>query len=170
MQAQSELCTLEHRLGELADVDEELRLAKEQEEQAWRNKDTLSNNDPTLAYYEAWQIEKGKIEHETQQNKDALELLKNGTKDARCPTCDQRFTEHSPERRVQHLTDWFQKTLPLLKEQLHEQKRRIDEEKERWKQAIQTAEGTYKLCREKVVSREKVVVCNGLCLAKARPR
>jgi len=162
VQAQTELNALDSRLGELTTLDEELRLTKEQETQGKQQVDMLRNEDPTQSHYEEWQKQNSRLEYETQQNKEALEQLTRETSDARCPTCNQRFVEHTPEHRIHHLTIWLSETLPPLQEQLYQQKRHIDEKKKRWEQAKQQAEQEYSQLQRATIIIEKKVLTRTL--------
>ncbi len=143
LQAKNELDTLDHQLRELATVEEELRQAKEQEEQARQNKEIVSNNDPTQADNETWQRQRGGLGREEAQNRDALQQLEDGMNDAYCPTCHQLLAGHTREHRIQHLTIWFNETLPSLQAQLQEQKQRIDMRKTEWESEKKQAETAY---------------------------
>ena len=86
----------------------------------------LGGNHSTQAVYEEWHKQSSIFEHETQQNKEALDLLTSSSKDARCPTCDQRFVGHTPEHRMQYLGSWLNVTQHHRQEELLQRKQRID--------------------------------------------
>ncbi len=144
MQAQRQLDALDGKLADLATVDEELYLTKEQENQCGKRRDTLYHNDPTAAEYETWQKQHRELEDEMEQNKQALEQLTSGTDSARCPTCNQHFTEHTPEHRIQHLKTWLNETWPPLHQELQQQKQHLDEQKKQWGLAKLEAEDECK--------------------------
>ncbi len=157
VQTQEKLATLDRKLAGLAGVDEELRLAKEQEDQRRQHRDGLLHNDPTAAEHEVWQKQESKLEHESEQNKQALEQLTNRADEARCPTCNQHYTEHTPEQRIQHLTSWLNETLPPLRQELEQRKRLLDEQKKEWERAKLQAEDDYIQIQNRVVTIEKRV-------------
>jgi exonuclease SbcC len=157
VQAQSQLETLDRQLGELALIDEELYQAKEHAEQAKRYVEMLSSNDPTQADYEEWHKQSSMLEHETQQNKEALDLLTSSPEDARCPTCNQRFVEHTPEYRIQHLRTWLNVAQHNRQEELLQRKQSIDERKKQWEQEKGKAESGYDQLQKHVVDIEKKV-------------
>jgi len=158
VQAHNKLNDLDRQLGELVNVDDDLSQAKEQEAQAKQQLNTLRSNDPTVSDYEEWGKQNSRLEHEAQQNEEALELLKKGTDDARCPTCNQRFIEHTPEYRIQHLTSWLNQMLPPLREQLRQQKQHIEEQKEQWKQEQQQAGEVYDRLQKNTIAIGKKVL------------
>lgn len=158
VQVKAQLDVLDCKLADLAGIDEELCLAKEQEDQCRQRRNMLYHNDPTTDDYVVWQKQDNKLEIETQQNKQALEQLTSGTGDARCPTCNQRFTEHTPEHRIQHLTIWLNVTLPPLYRELQQRKQQIDEQKKQWEQAKLRAEDEYTQIQKNTVKVEKRVL------------
>ncbi len=158
VQAQEKLTTHDRKLAGLAGVDEELRLAKEQEDQRRQHRDELLHNDPIAAEHEVWQKQDSRLEHETEQNKHALEQLTNRADEARCPTCNQHYTEHTPEERIQHLTNWLNETLPPLHQELEQRKQLLDEQKKEWERAKLQAEDDYLQIQNNVVTIEKRVL------------
>ncbi len=157
VQAQSQLGTLDHQLEELTIIDEELSRAKEHAEQAKRYLEVLSSNDPTQADYEEWYKQNSMLDHEIQQNEEALNLLTSSPEDARCPTCKQRFVEHTPEHRIQHLRTWLNVTQRQRREELLQRKQSIDERKKQWEQEKGKAESNYDQLQKHVVNIEKKV-------------
>ncbi len=131
--------------------------AKGRAEQAKLYVEMLSNNDPTQAGYEEWNRQSCILEYETQQNKEALNLLTKSSNDARCPTCNQRFVEHTPEHRIQHLLTWLNVTYHHRQEELLERRQSIDEMRKRWEQEKRMAEDNYEQLRQHVVDIEKKV-------------
>jgi exonuclease SbcC len=154
---ETRLGVLDSKLADLADIDEELRLAKELEVQCKQHRDALYTNDPTAAKYAVWQKQESRLEHEELQNRQALAQLISGTNDARCPTCNQHLSEHIAEDRIQHLTIWLNETLLPSQEELQQQKRQIDEQKEQWEQAKLQAENKYNQTQKSAVEVEKRV-------------
>jgi exonuclease SbcC len=162
--AQVQLEGLNKQLENYATVDEELDQALNQERKAKEYLDSLRNHNPILVDYEEWQKQDTKLRHEEEQNKDALKQLKESVTEARCPTCNQRFIEHTPEHRIQHLTLWLSKTLPTLRDQLQQQKQHIDEIKEQWEQTTKKAEQKYSESQKCTVAIEKrITVRDTLC-------
>jgi DNA repair exonuclease SbcCD ATPase subunit len=157
VQTQSQLAALNLQLGELALIDTELVQAKAYAEQAKQYIETLSSNDPTQADYEEWYKQSSMLDHETKQNKEALNLLTSGSNDARCPTCHQRFVEHTPEHRIQHLRTWLNVTYLHRQEELLQRKQGIDESKSQWEQEKRKAESDYDQLQKHVVAIEKKV-------------
>jgi len=157
VQTQSQLAVLDLRLGELTLIDEELHQAKARAEQAKQHVETLSSNDPTQADYEEWYKQSSMLDHETKQNKEALNLLTSGSNDARCPTCHQRFVEHTPEHRIQHLRTWLNVTCLHRQEELLRRKQGIDESKNQWEQEKRQAGDDYDQLQKHVVAIEKKV-------------
>lgn len=138
---------LESRLEPLAHVDEDLEKVRQQEvkaEDEWR---ALHNTDPTSADNEEWLKQNSEINLLEAQNEEALHLLRNNTGDARCPTCNQHFTEHTPEQRIDHLTYWLSVELPRKRQTLEQWKTSLDERKQVWQQEQQQAEKRLKQCR-----------------------
>ncbi len=157
VRARTKLDALDEHLVDLATIDEDLSLAQDQEERAKQQLDTLRNNDPTFADYQVWSKRKDILDHEEEQNRDALKQLEAGTSDARCPTCNQPFNEHTREHRIQHLLTWLNETSPLKREQLHQQKQLIDEGKQLWEKAKKLAEQEYGRLQKNTVTAEKKV-------------
>jgi DNA repair exonuclease SbcCD ATPase subunit len=158
VQEQKKLAALDRKLTGLADVDEELRKAKRQEDQCKQNKEEFARVDPTAAAHELWQKQNNKLENETEQNRQAVEQLTNRTDEARCPTCNQHYTEHTPEQRIQHLTTWLSETQPSLYQELQQQKRYLDEQKKLWEQTKFQTENEYIQLQKNVVAIEKKIV------------
>ncbi len=158
IQAKNYLESLDCQLHELAKVEEELYEAKKQEEQARQNKETVSNTNPTQADDEALQRQRGGLDHEETQNRDALKQLGDGLNDAYCPTCNQLLAGHTREHRVQHLTLWFNETLPSLQEQLEQQQISVDRRRTEWKNKKKQAETIYAQCQTTVTTAEKKIV------------
>ncbi|SRR6266566_4452013 len=157
VQAESQLGTLDRYLEELTLIDEELSRAKEHAKQAKRYVEVLSSNDPTQADYEEWYKQSSMLDHETQQNEEALNLLTSSSEDARCPTCNQRFVEHPPEHLIQHLRTWLNVTQRHRREELLQRKQSIDERKKQWEQEKRKAESNYDQLQKHVVNIEKKV-------------
>jgi DNA repair exonuclease SbcCD ATPase subunit len=157
VQAQSKLGNLDGQLGELTFIDEELQQAKERVEQAKLYIEMLSSNDPTQADYEEWNRQNCILDYETQQNKEALNLLINSSNDARCPTCNQRFVEHTPEHRIQYLHTWLNVTQRHRREELLQRKQSIDERRKRWEQEKRMAEANHEQLQQHVINIEKKV-------------
>ena len=157
VQSQSQLSSLDTQLGELNFIDEELHQAKERTVQAKLYSEMLSNNDPTQADFEEWNRQSCILEYETQQNKEALNLLTSNSEDTRCPTCNQRFVEHTPEHRIQHLLTWLNVTHNRRQEELLVRKQSIDERRERWEQEKRISEANYEQLQQHVVDIEKKV-------------
>jgi recombinational DNA repair ATPase RecF len=157
VQAQSQLSILDYQLGELALIDEELCQANEHAEQAKRYVEMLSSNDPTQADYEEWHKQSSMLDHEAQQNKEALNLLTSSSNGARCPTCNQRFVEHTPEHRIQHLRTWLNITHHHRQDELLQRKQGIDERKKQWEQEKGEAESDYDQRQKHIVDIEKKV-------------
>src|SRR6266567_487449 len=157
VQAESQLGTLDRYLEELTLIDEELSRAKEHAKQAKRYVEVLSSNDPTQADYEEWYKQSSMLDHETQQNEEALNLLTSSSEDARCPTCNQRFVEHTPEHRIQHLRTWLNVTCLHRQEELLRRKQGIDESKNQWEQEKRQAGDDYDQLQKHVVAIEKKV-------------
>lgn len=157
VRARTKLDVLDDQLVKLATIDEDLRSAQDQEKHAKQQLNTLRDNDPTFADYEVWRKGKDILDHEERQNRDALKQLETGTSDARCPTCNQPFNEHTRERRIQHLLTWLNETSPLIREQLQQQKQHIDEEKQQWEEAKKLAEQEYGRLQKDTVTAEKKV-------------
>lgn len=149
---------LDSQLKVLKDVDEESSQAQEDTEQGRQQWEILSNNDPTQADNNTWLTQKSIVEHEEKQNREALKVLTNGTSDACCPTCNQPFTEHSSEHRIQHLNTWLNETLLRQREELQQQKQSIDAKKQRWMKDKQKAYSDYEQLREKAFAKEKQVL------------
>lgn len=156
--AQSQLGTWDRQLEELTIIDEELSRAKEHAEQAKQYVEVLSSNDPTQADYEEWYKQNSMLDHEIQQNEEALNLLTSSSEDARCPTCKQRFVEHTPEHRIQHLRTWLNVTQCQRREELLQRKQSIDERKKQWEQEKGKAESNYDQLQKHVVDIEKKVL------------
>ncbi len=157
VQTQSQLSTLDGQLGGLTLIEEELCQAKEHAEQAKRYVELLSSNDPTQADYEEWYKQSSMLDHETQQNKEALNLLTSSSNDARCPTCNQRFVEHTPEHHIQHLRTWLNVTHHHRQDELLQQKQGIDERRKQWEQEKRKAGSDYDQLQKNVVDIEKKV-------------
>lgn len=157
VKARTKLGALDEQLVKLAIVDEDLRLAQEKEKRSKQQLDSLRNNDPTFADYEAWKKRSDILEHEEEQNRDALKQLEAGTSDARCPTCNQPFKEHTREHRIQHLITWLNETLPLMREQLQQPEQLIDEGKQQWEEAKKQADQQYSQLQKDTVAIEKKV-------------
>lgn len=157
VKAQKQLNDLDDQLRALRSVDEELLHAQGNEQQAMRQLEMLRNNDPTQADYKDWLTQDSKIDHEKRQNEEAFQLLTNGANNALCPTCNQHFTEHTPESRIQHLHTWLNETLPLLQEELRQQKLDIDKRKQEWEQEKRKAGSDYNKLQKDVVTIEKKI-------------
>ncbi len=156
VQARSQLSILDGQLDELTFIGEELGQAKERAEQAKLYVEVLSNNDPTQADFEEWNRQSFILEYETQQNKEALNLLMSNSEDARCPTCNQRFGEHTPEHRIQHLRTWLNVTHYHRQEELLQRKQSIDERKNQWEQEKEKAESDYYQLQKHMVEQVEV--------------
>ncbi len=157
VQAQSQLRTLDGQLGELTHIEEKLCQAKEHAEHAKRYPEMLGSIDPTQTDYEEWYKQSSMLDHETQQNTEALNLLTSSSNDARCPTCNQRFVEHTPEHRIQHLRTWLNVTHHHRQDELLQQKQGIDERRKQWEQEKSKAGSDYDLLQKSVVDIEKKV-------------
>jgi DNA repair protein SbcC/Rad50 len=165
---ETRLGALDSKLADLADIDEELCLARELEAQCKLRRDELNSNNPVAAEYASCQKQESRLEHEELQNRQALVQLTNGTNDARCPTCNQYLSEHVAEDRIHHLTTWLNEMLPPLQEELQRQKRSIDEQKEQWEKAKSQAENEYIQAQKSTVAVEKKVLTrDGLCQQRA---
>ncbi len=149
---------LDSQLEKLKHVDEELYQAQEVAEQGRQRWDKLRNNDPTQADNETWLTQKSIVDHEEKQNREALKVLTNGTSDARCPTCNQPFTEHSSEHRLRHLNIWLNETLLRRRAELQQQKQSIDAKKQHWVKETQKAHSDYEQLRKDAVEKEKQVL------------
>jgi exonuclease SbcC len=158
IEVERKLADLDLKLADMAGVDEELRQVKGEENQCSQRRDELSRNDPTATAYEVWHRQNSKLELEMQQNRQALKQLTNRADEARCPTCNQHYTEHTPEQRVQHLTTWLDETFPPLYQELQQQKQLIDEQKERWEQTKVQAEDEYSRIQKDIGTIEKRVL------------
>ncbi len=172
IQAKNEVDTLDDQLHELATVEEELNQAKEQAENAKKHEELLRNNDPTQADDASWQRQRGGLDREVTQNKEALQQLEDGVNNAHCPTCNQLLSGHTREQRIQHLTLWFNETLPSLQEQLQEQKLHINTRKAEWEREKKQAETMVTQCQKMVTIAEmKGVKRETLCeqRKKAQP-
>ena len=84
-------------------------------------------------------------------------MLTSNPEDAHCPTCNQRFVEHTPEHRIQHLLTWLNGTLHHRQEELLQRKQGIDERKKRWEQEKGKAESDYEQLQQHIVDIEKKV-------------
>lgn len=155
VQAQSQLHALDDQLGGLALIDEALRQAKEHAEQAKQYIEMLSSNDPTQADYQEWYKQSTILDHEAQQVKEAINLLTSSSIDARCPTCNQRFVEHTPEHRMQHLRSWLNVTYQHRQDELLQQKQSIDDRRKQWEQEKKKAESDHDQLQKNVVDIEK---------------
>lgn len=157
VEARTKLGALDEQLVKLAIVDEDLRSAQDKEKLSKQQLDSLRNIDPSLAEYEAWKKRSDILDHEEEQNRDALKQLEAGTSDARCPLCDQPFNEHTREHRIQHLMTWLNESLPWVREQLQQQKQLIDEGKQEWEEAKKGADQEYSQFQKDTVAIEKKV-------------
>jgi exonuclease SbcC len=149
-QARAKVAELDHQLAELASIDSVFTQASTKATQMRQRWEHLRANDPTRSEVEAWQRQSGQLDHEEEQNRQALKLLRDETGDSRCPTCNQQLTEHSLLERIEHLRTWFDRTLPDLRNQLAYQEQTINEKKQRWEQECQQAENLWKKCDEEV--------------------
>lgn len=141
--AQADLHKLENKLEELSDIDKELSLAQDEELQAKRQRDELNDNDPTSAELMEWQGQNQRLKLEEEQSRQALYLLQTKADEARCPTCNQLFTEHTPEHRIQHLTLWLKEQFPRQLARLNQQKKELDQRTAAWRGEKTTADKVW---------------------------
>lgn len=145
----------EHQLVPLIHLEEELGQARLQEQQARDEWHALRNNDPTRDEYAEWQRQDSELTLLKTQNEESLHLLRSSAGDARCPTCRQRFAEHTPEDRIEHLTRWLSEELPRRRTILGQLKAGLEERKEAWQREQQQAEEKWDQCNTAVTDLEK---------------
>ena len=155
--AKANLEKQESQLVPLAHIEEELDQARLQELEARDEWHALRDNDPTSAEYAEWQRQDSELTLLKTQNEESLHLLKNSAGDARCPTCSQRFTEHTPEDRIEHLTRWLDEELPSRRKELEQLKTSLEGRKKSWQQEQQQAEKKWNQCNATVLAKEKKV-------------
>ena len=135
---------LKQRLLVFAHTEEELIKAQLGESEAKQQREALLQDYP---FYEeelqTWLQADALLKQMEKQNNEALELLETNSSDATCPTCNQHFTEHTPEQRIQHLQHWLQHELPQQRAQLDVQKAQLDQRAEQRKQGREAAEQAY---------------------------
>jgi DNA repair exonuclease SbcCD ATPase subunit len=141
----------------LASVQAELLQAQKKEAETKHTWDTLRANDPTSVDAEKWQRLDTKLTLEEKQCREALHLLKSGTGEVRCPTCNQRFIEHTVEQRIQHITSWLQAELPSQRQQAEQLKKQLLQKRKEWLQKQQGAEEQWSQWRKKLSELEKQV-------------
>jgi exonuclease SbcC len=135
---------LNRRLLAFVRADEELLNAQQKESSAKQRRDILFQDDPLYEKeLQSWLQADALLKQMEQQNSEALELLETNSSDATCPTCNQHFTEHTPEQRMQHLQHWLQYELPQQRTRLNIQKARLDQRAEQRKQDRDAAEQAY---------------------------
>ena len=144
-------------LDPLARIDEELEQARQQELQGRDEWYALRDNDPTSAEYTEWQRQDSELTLLKTQNEESLHLLRSSAGDARCPTCSQRFTEHTPEDRIEHLNRWLSEELPCQRKELEHSKTSVEKRKKTWQQEQQQAEKKWNQCNATVSAIEKKV-------------
>lgn len=152
------------QLDPLAHVEEELDQARLQERQARDDWHALRDNDPTSAEYAEWQRQDSALTLLQTQNAESLHLLKTSAGDARCPTCSQRFTEHSPKDRIEHLTRWLGEELPRQRKELEQLKISLVGRKKSWQYEQQQAEKKWNQCNATVSAIEKKVQARDILL------
>jgi exonuclease SbcC len=145
----------ERQLAPLAHLEEELDQARRQEQQARDEWHALRNNDPTRDEYAEWQRQDSELTLLKTQNEESLHLLKSSAGDARCPTCSQRFTEHTPEDRIEHLTRWLSEELPRRRKALGQLQAGLEERKEAWQREQRQAETKWNRCNAALTYIEK---------------
>ena len=156
----------ERQLVPLAHLEEELDQARLQEQQARDEWHALRNNDPTGDEYAEWQRQDSELTLLKTQNDESLHLLKSSAGDARCPTCSQRFTEHTPEDRIEHLTHWLSEELPRRRKALGQLKADLEERKKAWQREQQQAEKKWNQCNAAVTEIEKKAQTRETLLAR----
>jgi tetratricopeptide (TPR) repeat protein len=132
--ARTQLSEIDEKLEVLSTIDRELCVAQTQRNQAKDQRDTIYSNDPTLLDYEEWQRQTYRLDFEENQYREALELLTKNAEEACCPTCNQHFTEHTSESRIQHLNAWIYEELPTLRQQAKQKEQSIHAKKLQWKE------------------------------------
>src|SRR5712691_2130954 len=162
--AKANLEKQESQLDPLAHVEEELDQARLQGLQARDEWYALRDNDPTSAEYAEWQGQNSELTLLKTQNEESLHLLKSSAGDARCPTCSQRFTEHTPEDRIEHLTHWLSEELPHRHMGLKQLKTSLEERKKSWQREQQQAEKKWNQCNATVSAIEKKVQARDILL------
>lgn len=130
-QAQTALNNLNDELKSLTQVDEHLQQVQGKETEAKSAWEGLQN-DPTTADFRALQRQQEKVEVEKEQVEAALETLQHRPDEARCPTCDQKFVEHTPKQRIEHLSHWLNHTLPALHSELKGQEDNLKRRQQKW--------------------------------------
>ncbi len=126
----------------------------------------MRNNDPTGDEYAEWQRQDSELTLLKTQNEESLHLLRSSAGDARCPTCSQRFTEHTPEDRIKHLALWLSEELPRRRKALGQLKASLDERKKAWQREQQQAEKKWTQCNTAVTEIEKKVQTRETLLAR----
>ncbi|MCQ3976140.1 MAG: hypothetical protein DPW09_22155 [Anaerolineae bacterium] len=130
-QAQTALRTLNNELNALMAVDEELRQVQVREAET-KNAWEALQDDPTTTDFQDLQGHQKKMELEKEHAEAALETLQHRPDEARCPTCDQKFVEHTPKQRIQHLSHWLNHTLPTLHSELKGQEDNLKRRQQKW--------------------------------------
>lgn len=148
----------ESQLAKFAKAEEELLQAQQKENKAKRQREALLQEDSLYtAELDTWFQQDAMLQQMRKQNKEALEMLQANSSEAKCPTCNQHFTEHTPEQRVQHLRRWLNDELPRQRTQLDLQKSQLDQRADQKKQDQKAAEKTHHDSQEALANCKSVI-------------
>lgn len=135
---------LKQRLVAFANAEEELLKAQQEEGEAKLQHEALLQHDPLYEEeLQIWFQADADLNQMKRQSDEALKLLHENSAAATCPTCNQHFTEHTPEQRIQHLQHWLQHELPPQRTQLDAQRVQLDQRAEQRKRDQEEADQAY---------------------------
>ena len=134
----------ERQLSLFGRAEEELQKAQRQESAAKQQRENLLQEDPLYeAELHAWNQDNAMLLQIEKQSREAVKMLQENSSDARCPTCNQHFIEHTPEQRIQHLQRWLHDELPRQRIQLDIRKGQLDQRAAQRRQDQQAADKKY---------------------------